>query len=57
VAYDGEPSVATFDRLNDLIDEGPFHVELDKIYALDDAAQALEDVQRHHIGKLAIQID
>jgi NADPH:quinone reductase-like Zn-dependent oxidoreductase len=57
VAYDGEPSVATFNRLNDLIDEGPFHVELDKTYALDDAAKALADVQRHHIGKLAIQID
>jgi NADPH:quinone reductase len=57
IPYDGENSPATFDRLNELIAESPFHVELTKRYPLDAAAQALRDVQRHHIGKLALDLD
>ncbi len=54
--YDGEDSPAAFARLNKLIARGPFHVELSKIYSLDATARALRDVQRHHVGKLAIKI-
>jgi hypothetical protein len=39
-----------------LIERGPFHVELSHLYSLDATAQALRDVQHHHIGKLAIDI-
>lgn len=54
--YDGEDSPRAFARLNDLIERGPFHVELSHMYPLDATAQALRDVQHHHIGKLAIEI-
>lgn len=57
MAYDGEDSPAAFRRLNELVARGPFHVELSKLYPLDRAAQALRDVQEHHVGKLAIQIE
>jgi NADPH:quinone reductase-like Zn-dependent oxidoreductase len=55
--YDGEDSPAAFARLNELIARGPFHIELSKVYPLDATAQALRDVQRHHVGKLAVKID
>lgn len=55
-AFDGEGSPSAFERLNELISRGPFHIELSRKYRLDEAAQALRDVQRHHIGKLAIEI-
>jgi NADPH:quinone reductase-like Zn-dependent oxidoreductase len=54
--YDGEDSAKAFDRLNALVARGPFHIELSKIYPLDEAAKALKDVQHHHVGKLAIKI-
>jgi NADPH2:quinone reductase len=54
--YDGESSRAAFDRLNELIARGPFQVKLAKVYPLDATAQALRDVQRHHLGKLAIAV-
>jgi NADPH:quinone reductase-like Zn-dependent oxidoreductase len=55
--YDGEDSPEAFARLNDLVGRRPFHVELSTVYPLDQTAQALRDVHRHHIGKLAIEID
>ncbi|MBX3158898.1 MAG: NADP-dependent oxidoreductase [Deltaproteobacteria bacterium] len=54
--YDGAGSPAAFQRLNELIAQGPFHVELSRTYPLHAAAQALRDVQRHHIGKLALAV-
>lgn len=55
-AYDGEDTRRAFQRLNELIARGPFHIELSRRYPLDLAAQALRDVQHHHIGKLAIEV-
>jgi NADPH:quinone reductase-like Zn-dependent oxidoreductase len=55
-AYDGTPSRDAFDRLNRLIGDQPFHVELSKMYELDQVAQAHRDVEKHHRGKLALQI-
>jgi NADPH:quinone reductase len=54
--YDGEDSPAAFARLNQLVRRGPFHVEISKVYPLDATAEALRDVQHHHLGKLAIRI-
>jgi len=54
--YDGEDSADAFARLNELIQQGAFHIAISKIYPLDATAQALRDVQRHHVGKLAIKI-
>ena len=55
-SYSAEDTLSAFERLNDLIAQGPFHIELSKTYPLEATAQALRDVQRHHIGKLAIRI-
>jgi len=54
--FDGEDSPRLFARLNELVERGPFRIELSKMYPLDQTAQALRDVQRHHIGKLAIKV-
>lgn len=54
--YDGEDSAAAFARLNELIERGPFHVEISKTYSLDETAPALRDVRHHHTGTLAIDI-
>ncbi len=56
-AYDGEQSPNAFARLGELVARGPFHVELSKRYSLDQTSKALREVQRHHVGKLAIEID
>jgi NADPH:quinone reductase-like Zn-dependent oxidoreductase len=55
-AFDGEDSPSAFRRLNELIKRGPFRIEIFKRYPLDAAAQALRDVQKHHIGKLSLEI-
>jgi len=57
IAYDGEESPAAFNRLNELAASCTLHVELSKVYPLEETAQALRDVQRHHVGKFAIQIE
>lgn len=54
-AYDGVASRKAFDRLNELIGDGPFHVEL-SLYELDDVARAHRDVEKHHLGKLALRL-
>ena len=53
-AYDGESSSDALDRLNALISQGPFHVEV-SFYPLDEAAQAHRDLEKHHLGKLALR--
>jgi NADPH:quinone reductase-like Zn-dependent oxidoreductase len=54
-AYDGEPGVDAFDRLNELISKGPFHVEV-RFYPMAEAAQAHRDLAKHHLGKLALRM-
>jgi NADPH:quinone reductase-like Zn-dependent oxidoreductase len=56
LAYDGEPGRDAFERLNELIGRGPFHVQLGRVYRLDDAASAHRDVEQHHLGKLALRL-
>lgn len=55
LAYDGEPSPDVLERLNRLIAAGPFHVEVGRVYPLEEAAQAHRDIGRHHLGKLALR--
>ena len=55
-AYDGKPSADAFERLNELIAAGPFHVELGRVYSLDEAARAHRDLEQHHLGKLALRM-
>lgn len=54
-SYDGEPSPKRFDRLDELISRGPFHVEA-RFYPLEEAAQAHRDLEKHHLGKLALRM-
>jgi NADPH:quinone reductase len=56
LAYDGLPGRDVLDRLNELIAAGPFHVEVGRVYRLEDAAQAHREIGRHHLGKLALRI-
>ena len=56
LAYDGEPGRDALERLNRLIAAGPFHVELGRVYRLEDAAQAHREIGQHHLGKLALRI-
>lgn len=55
-AYDGTPSAEGFERLNRWIEQGPFHVEVEHLFSLEDAAQAHLAVSRHHLGKLALRV-
>jgi len=56
LAYDGIPSRDAFGRLNALIGSGSFHVELGRVYRLDEAARAHRELKQHHIGKLAFRL-
>jgi NADPH2:quinone reductase len=56
LAYDGEPGRDAFERLNRLIATGPFHVELGRVYRLEEAARAHREIEQHHVGKLALRI-
>ncbi|ABS24703.1 NADP-dependent oxidoreductase [Anaeromyxobacter sp. Fw109-5] len=56
LSYDGQPGRDAFEQLNRLIGAGPFHVEIGRVYALDDAARAHREIGRHHLGKLALRI-
>lgn len=56
IGYDGEPHPDKFNRLNELIGKGPFHVELYRSYPLEELPRALHDVRAHHLGKLAVQV-
>jgi len=55
-AYDGYHGREALDRLNELISTGPFHVEVSRVYPLESTLQALKDVERHHLGKLAVRV-
>ena len=56
-AFDGHSGRAALDRLNQMIELAPFHVEIAREYPLERASQALRDVTHHHLGKLAVAVD
>ena len=55
-AYDGVSSAAALQRLTELVEQGPFHIELSRTYPLEKASQALRAVSKHHIGKIALRV-
>jgi NADPH:quinone reductase-like Zn-dependent oxidoreductase len=57
VAYDGEGGRALVDRLNGLIESGPFEVYVDRTFPLEEASQAHKALTEHHLGKIALRID
>jgi NADPH:quinone reductase len=56
MAYDGEPGPDAFARLNRLIGSEQFHVELGRVYRLEEAATAHREIEKHHLGKLAFRV-
>ncbi len=56
LAYDGEPGRDALERLNRLIALGPFHVEVGRVYRLEEASRAHREIAQHHLGKLALRI-
>jgi NADPH:quinone reductase len=56
-SYDGEFDPALIDRLNALIDSGPFEVHVDKTFRLEEASAAHDALNEHHLGKLALLIE
>ncbi|WP_199732641.1 MULTISPECIES: NADP-dependent oxidoreductase [Corallococcus] len=55
-AYDGIPSPELLKKMNQLIEAGPFHLEIGRIYAMEEAAKAQQEVLKHHLGKYALRI-
>jgi NADPH2:quinone reductase len=56
-AYDGENSPALIERLNALIDSGPFEVHVDRTFRLEEASKAHKALTEHHLGKIALRIE
>jgi NADPH:quinone reductase-like Zn-dependent oxidoreductase len=56
LGYDGTPEREVFERLNRLIGSAPFHVELGRVYSLDEADRAHREISEHHLGKLALRL-
>lgn len=55
-AYDGEGSRERFDKLNRLIEAGPFEVRVYRTFPLEQAADAHAALEEHHLGKIALKI-
>jgi len=54
-SYDVEPNSKAIARLNELIGEAPFEVYVARTFALDQAAEALEALDEHFLGKMALR--
>jgi len=55
-AYDGEANPAIIERLNSLIEAGPFEVHVDQTFPLEEVAEAQKALNGHHLGKLALRV-
>ena len=55
-AYDGEGGRDAIDRLNELIEAGPFEVHVHRVFPLEQAADAQAALEEHHLGKIALRV-
>ena len=55
-AYDGEGGREAIDRLNELIEAGPFEVHVHRVFPLEQAAAAQAALEEHHLGKIALRV-
>jgi len=55
-AYDGEGGREAIDRLNQLIEAGPFEVHVHRTFPLEQAAEAQAALEEHHLGKIALRV-
>jgi NADPH2:quinone reductase len=53
-SYDGMPDRKIFETLNQLIEKGPFEVEIAKTFPLAQAAEAHRALAEHYLGKIAL---
>jgi NADPH2:quinone reductase len=54
-SYDGMPNPQAIERLNHLIESGPFEVNIANVFPLDRAADAHRALAGHHLGKIALR--
>lgn len=55
-AYDGEGGREAVERLNELIEAGPFEVHVHRVFPLEEAAAAQAALEEHHLGKIALRV-
>jgi NADPH:quinone reductase-like Zn-dependent oxidoreductase len=55
-AYDGEGGREAINKLNQLIEAGPFEVHVHRIFPLEQASEAQAALEQHHLGKIALKI-
>jgi NADPH:quinone reductase-like Zn-dependent oxidoreductase len=53
--YDLEPTASQIEKLNRLIESGPFEVHVARTFPLDKAADAHRELDQHFLGKLALR--
>jgi len=54
-SYDGVPDVALLKRLDGLIGNGPFTVNVARTFFIDQAAEAHRALKQHYLGKLVLR--
>jgi NADPH2:quinone reductase len=54
-SYDGIPNPLAFEKINDLIESGPFEVHISKIFTLEQIIEAHCALQSHFLGKIGIR--
>jgi NADPH2:quinone reductase len=54
-SYDGEADRNIIDKLNRLIEAGPFEVHVARTFPLEQAVEAHRALDQHYLGKLALQ--
>ena len=55
-AFDGEGGRERVERLNELIEAGPFDVRVHRVFPLEEAAAAQAALEEHHLGKIALRV-
>jgi NADPH2:quinone reductase len=55
-SYDGMPDPEVLERLNRLIEAGPFEVHIARTFTLEQAADAHRALESHYLGKLGLQL-
>ncbi len=53
--YNVEPTPQQIEKLNRLIEAGPFEVHVARTFPLDQAAEAHRELDKHYLGKLALR--
>jgi NADPH:quinone reductase-like Zn-dependent oxidoreductase len=55
-AYSGEVFPEIFEKMNNLIESGPFSVHIDRMFPLEEAAEAHRALNDHFLGRIALKV-